>query len=91
MLWFSVVYFGVRVSATFHLIGVHIIISSVWIAEWISFGKELLIRLTMCSLFIWTICNFSYFPFWFGVWVWFLFASVPGLCVLFAFRLPLGA
>ena len=34
-----------------------------WVAEWSSFGKELLTRLTMCSLCILTICNFSYFPF----------------------------
>ena len=43
---------------TFHLTCVHIISSSVWVAEW------LLTRLTICSLCIWTICNFSYFPFW---------------------------
>ena len=44
---------------------VHIIFSSVWVAEWPSFGKELLTRLTICSLCILTICKFSYFPFWF--------------------------
>ena len=38
--------------------------SSVLVAEWPSFGKELLTRLTICSLCILTICNFSYFPFW---------------------------
>ena len=36
--------------------------SSVLVAEWQSFGKELLTRLTMCSLCNLTICNFSYFP-----------------------------
>ena len=38
--------------------------SSVKVAEWPSFGKELLTRLTVrsdCNLF----CNFSYFLFWF--------------------------
>ena len=54
--------FGVRVSVTLHPMCVHIIFSSVWVAEWPSFGKELLTRLTMCSLFILTICNFSLFP-----------------------------
>ena len=49
----------------FHLMFVHIIFSSVLVAEWPYFGKELLPRLTICSLCILTICNFSYFPFWF--------------------------
>ena len=49
----------------FHLMCVHIIFSSFWVAERLSFGKELHTRLTMCSLCILTICNFSYFPFWF--------------------------
>ena len=30
-------------------------------------GKELLIRLTFCSLRIMSICNFGYFPFWLRV------------------------
>ena len=30
---------GVRVSVTFHLTCVHIIFSSVWVAEWPPFGK----------------------------------------------------
>ena len=34
--------FGVRVSVTFHLMFVHIIFSSVWVAEWPPFEKELL-------------------------------------------------
>ena len=33
MLWFSVACFGVRVSVTFHLTCVHIVFSSVWVAE----------------------------------------------------------
>ena len=57
--------FGVRVLVTFHLMCVHIIFSSVWVAEWQPFGKELLIPLTICSFCILTICHFSYFPFWF--------------------------
>ena len=47
----------------FHLMFVHITFSSVWVAEWLPCGKELPTRLTMCSLCIVTICNFSYFPF----------------------------
>ena len=37
--------------------------SSVWVAELPPFGKELHTWLTICSLCILTICNFSYFPF----------------------------
>ena len=33
--------------------------SSVWIAEWPPFRKELLTRLTICSLCILTICDYS--------------------------------
>ena len=44
---------------------VHITFTSVWVAEWPTFWKELLTRLNICSLCILTICNFSYFPFWF--------------------------
>ena len=53
------------VSVTFHLMCFHIIFNLVWVAEWPSFGKELLTRLTICSLCILTMCDFSYFPFWF--------------------------
>ena len=49
-MWFSVACFVVRVSVTFHLKCVHIIFSSVWVAEWPPFGNELLTRLTICSL-----------------------------------------
>ena len=59
--------------------------SSVWDAEWPSFVKELLTRLTICSLFILTICNFSYSRFGFKGWIWVLIASAPGLCILFTF------
>ena len=65
LLWFSAACFGVRISVTFHLMCVHIIFSSVSVAEWSPFGKQLLIRLTICSLCILTICYISYFPFWF--------------------------
>ena len=42
--------FGVRVLVTFHLMCVNVIFSSVLVAEWPSFGNELLIRLTICFL-----------------------------------------
>ena len=42
---------------TFHLMFVHIIFSSVWVAKWPPFGKELPTRLTICFLCILTICN----------------------------------
>ena len=45
----------------FHLVFVHIIFSSVWVAEWPSIGKELFTPLTICSLCILIIRNFSYF------------------------------
>ena len=62
---------------------VHILFSSVWVAEWPPFWKELLTRLTICSLCNLTICNFSYFPVCLGsdcflVFVYFL--------VLFVYR-----
>ena len=50
---------------TFHLTCVHIIFSSVSVAEWPSFGKYLLTWLTICFLCILTICNIGYVPFWF--------------------------
>ena len=42
---------------TFHLMFVHIILISGWVAEWPPFGKELLIRLTICYLCSLTICK----------------------------------
>ena len=39
LLWFSFARFGIRVSVTFHLTWVHIIFSSVSVAEWPPFGK----------------------------------------------------
>ena len=45
-----------------HITCVHIIL----VVEWPPLGKELPTRLTTCSLCILTVCNFSYFPFWFS-------------------------
>ena len=48
LLWSSVVCFGLKVSVTFHLMCVSISFSSVLVAEWPPFGKELLTRFTIC-------------------------------------------
>ena len=64
MLWFAVGWFWCQSSIDVSLC-VSYCLSSVLVAEWPYFGKELLPRLTICSLCILTLCNFSYFPFWF--------------------------
>ena len=61
-------------------------LSSVLVAEWPYFGKELLPRLTICCLCILTLCNFSYFRFGFEGWIWVLIASVPDVGILFTFK-----
>ena len=50
----------------------HIMFSSVLVAdEWPTFGNYIL-----------TICNFSYFSFWYLGGIWVLIAPVPGHCIL---------
>ena len=49
----------------FHSVFVHIIICLIWVAEWPPLRKELLTRLTLCSLCSLTICYFGYFSFGF--------------------------
>ena len=66
------------ISVAFHLMRVRIIFSSGWVAEWSPLGKQLLTRLTLCSLCLNT-CDFSYFLSRFEGWVWVLIASVPDL------------
>ena len=59
---------GVRVSVMFHIMFVHYTLSSVWVAEWPPFGKELPARLAICSHCILSIIIFVifiYYPFWF--------------------------
>ena len=63
----------------------HIIFSFVCAAEWTPFGKELPTWLTICSLCILTICNFSYFPFGFEGGILLLIVPVPGHCILVTF------
>ena len=62
---------------TFHLVFVHIILSSVWDADWPSFGKELSTRLTV-SLCILTFVILVTSRFSFEVGIWVLIAPVPG-------------
>ena len=64
---------------------VQIILSSVWVAERPSFGKELHTRLTTCSPCVLTICNFSYFRSGFEGRIWVLIAPVPGNWLLVTF------
>ena len=53
---------GARDTVTFHLMFVHMILSSVWVVEWLLFRTERLTQLSGCIL-THSICNFSYFPF----------------------------
>ena len=47
----------------FHFMFVHYTFSSVWVAKWQPFGKQLPARLAICSHCILSFCNFQYFPF----------------------------
>ena len=79
--------FDVSVSVTFHLMFVHNSFSSVWVAEWQPFGKELPTRLAVCSHCILSICNCIYFPFGFEGEVRFLNAPVLVHCLLVTFNM----
>ena len=59
--WFSVACFGVRALVMFHLMCVYIIFSSVWVAEWPPFWKELITRLTI-FLFVFLLIVIQLFP-----------------------------
>ena len=65
MLWFAVGCFWCQGSIDVSSNVCSYYLSSVLVAEWPYFEKELLPRLTICSLCILTLCNFSYFMFWF--------------------------
>ena len=71
---------------TFHLMFIDCTFSSVLVAEWPSFGKELPSRLAVCSLCILSICNFSYFLFGLESRGLFLIAPVHVLCLLVTFN-----
>ena len=57
LLWFFVPCFWCQSFGDVSLMCVHIIFSSVWVAEWPPFGKDLLTRLTIRYLCILRICN----------------------------------
>ena len=62
---------------TVQIMFVHSTFSSVWVTDCRAhFEKELHIRLAVCSHFILSICNFSYFPFGFESGVWFFISPI---------------
>ena len=79
LLWLSVVCFWCQSFGDIPPYVCLYYFSSVSIAEWPSFGKELLTRLTVCPLCILTICNLVISRIGFEGWIWVLIASVPGL------------
>ena len=76
----SVACFGVRASMMFYLMFVYYTFSSVWVAEWSPFGKELPAWLAIRSHCLLSICNIIYFPFWF--WGQDLAFDCPSSCSL---------
>ena len=71
---------------TFHLMCVHIIFGSVWVADWPPLGNSCslgwpYVLFVFCLFVILVISRFG-FKGWIGV----LIASVPGLCILFTFK-----
>ena len=56
---------GVRVSVMFHLMFVYYTFSSVWVAEWPPFRKQLSARLAICFHVFFLFVTFVYFLFWF--------------------------
>ena len=82
----SISCFGVRVSMMFHFMFVHYTFSSVWVAEWPPFGKQLPARLTICSRCILSICNIFFISrFGFKSGICFLIAPVPVHCFSITF------
>ena len=57
----SVSCFGVRVYLMFHFV-CSLNFCSVWVAEWPPFGKQVPVRLAICSHCILSICNIYLFP-----------------------------
>ena len=78
-MWISVACFWCQSFGyvSHYVCSLYYIFSSVWVAEWPPFGKELSIRLAVCSHCILSICNFSYFPFGFESRVCFFYSPVP--------------
>ena len=57
------------------------ILGKVQDAELPPFGRGLVIRITKCSLCIFNVCNFGYFPLCLGGGTVILIEAVPGLCL----------
>ena len=58
----SVAWFGVRVSVMSHLMFVHYIFSSVWVAEWPPLSLYMSARQAICSHCLLSICYIYLFP-----------------------------
>ena len=70
----------------FHLMFVNDTLSSVLVAEWPPFGKQLPTRLAICSHCLLFICIFSFiFHFVFKSGIWLLIAPVPVHCFSITF------
>ena len=82
-MWFSIACFGVD----FGDVSPYVQIVLIWskLLSGLPLGESCLL-LTLCSLFIMSICNFSYFPFWFEGGIGVLIVSVPIYCLFVAFR-----
>ena len=78
LLWFSVACFWCQSFGDVSPYVCSYDFSSVWVAV----GKELLTRLTICSLCILTICILVTSRFRFEGWIWVLISSVSDLWIL---------
>ena len=65
-----------------HLRYVEIILGLIWVSECPPCRKELLMQFRVCSFYIMSICNLSYFPFLVLRFL-VLIIPVPGHCLLF--------
>ena len=78
MLWFSVACFGVRVSVTFHLSCVHIILIRFGLLSGHLLGNSSSLGIPYVLFYF----DYLYFQLFEG-WIWVLIASVSGNCILF--------
>ena len=70
----------------FHFMLVHYTFSSIWVAEWPSFGKSLPTRLAICSHCILSICKYLFISrFGFKSGICLLIAPVPVHCFSITF------
>ena len=87
----SVACFGVRVSLMLHLMFVHYTFSSVWVAEWSPFGKQLPARSAICSHCLLSICYIYLVIYRFGFksGIWLLIALFTFHCFSITFIINL--